>query len=126
MAGRTVSQVNLVVPNNVWWTDAFQFGVVGDTSWSFAHMYFLCDLKADPPQALADLPLSSEASPPTILVLDEINRILQFEVTDLVLRAALVVQPYSYDLVMVNATTGERDLLMIGTITVTQGITIED
>jgi hypothetical protein len=106
--------------------DAFQFGVVGDTSWSFAHKHFLCDLKADPTQTAADMALSSIASPQTIIVVDEIARILQFEVTDMALRAALVVQPYSYDLVMVDDTTDERDLLMIGTITVTQGITIED
>ena len=127
MAGRTVSQVNIAVPSNVWWLDTFQFGTVGDLSWSFAHKHFLCDLKADPTQTVADLALSSMTSPePTIIVVNEEDRILGFYVTDIELRAALVVQPYSYDLVMVDATTGERDLLMIGTITITQGVTIED
>jgi hypothetical protein len=106
--------------------DAFQFGVAGDLSWSFAHKHFLCDLKADPTQATADLALSSIASPATLVVVDEANRILSYFVEDITLRVALQPGAYQYDLVMVDDTTGERDLLMIGTITVTQGVTIED
>lgn len=126
MTVTTVSVVNITVPNNVWWLDAFQFGTVGDTSWSFAHQEFLCDLKSDPTVLTPDMALSSVSSPPTIVVLDEAARILTFDVTDHMIRAHVQPGPYTYDLIMVDMTTGERRRLMKGVITIEQGITIED
>ena len=119
--------VTFSIKNNVWFLNAFRFGVVGDTSWSFTNKDFLCDLKSDPSQTNPDLSLSSTGpSPATILVLDPIARVLQFNVEDLVLRNKLSVGPYQYDLIMVDDTTGERDMLMSGVITVMQGVTLED
>jgi hypothetical protein len=119
--------VNISVPNNVWFKNAFRFGVASDTSWSFTGKMFLCDLKADPTQTNADLALSSLASPePTLVVLDAIQRILAFSVKDTLIRNRLQVQPYFYDLIMVDTTTFERDALMQGMITFTQGVTLED
>ena len=126
MTTTTLFNVNFPIRNNAWWLTAFQFGIAGDTSWSFTHKHFLCDLKGDPTQSTPDFATSSIESPPTILVLDEVQRILQFYVTDLQIRAVLQVQPYNYDLIMVDDITGERDSLMFGIITVTQGITLED
>ena len=119
--------VTFSIKNNVWFLNAFRFGVVGDTSWSFTNKDFLCDLKSDPSQTNPDLSISSTGpSPATILVLDPIARVLQFNVEDLVLRNKLSVGPYQYDLIMVDDTTGERDMLMSGVITVMQGVTLED
>jgi hypothetical protein len=119
--------VTFSIKNNAWFLNAFRFGLLGDTSWSFTGKNFLCDLKSDPAQAKADLALSSTSpSPATILVLDPVQRVLQFNVTDHLIRSKLQLGPYNYDLIMVDAVTGERDTLMSGVITVVQGITIED
>lgn len=119
--------VTFSIKNNAWFLNAFRFGVVGDTSWSFTGKHFLCDLKSDPSVPKPDLSLSSTApSPATIIVLDAVARVLQFNVTDLVVRAKLQPGPYQYDLMMCDTITGERDTLMSGTITVEQGITLGD
>lgn len=116
--------VTFSIFNNVWFLDAFQFGTPGDLSWSFTGKDFLCDLKSDPTVTKPDMSLSSTSSPPTIVVLDPVNRILQYYVEDLVLRHYLQPGPYQYDLIMVDRVTGERDILMSGTITVVQGVTL--
>jgi hypothetical protein len=119
--------VTFSIKNNVWFLNAFRFGVLGDTSWSFTGKHFLCDFKSDPSQAKPDLSTSSTSpSPATILVLDPVVRVLQFNVTDLVVRNKLQPGPYQYDLIMVDAVTGERDTLMGGVMTVEQGVTLED
>jgi len=120
------AKVTFPQPNNAWLLLAFRFGTQGDTSWSFVGKHFLCDFKADPGQDDADLATSSIGSPQTILVLDTVNRILQFNLTDHQLRAALEPGPYSFDMIMVDDVTGERDVLMTGVMTLTQGVTIED
>ena len=116
--------VNFSIKNNVWFVNAFQFGGVGDTSWSFTGKNFLCDLKSDPGQTKADLSLSSTETPATIVVTDAVARVLQFNVHDLAIRNKLQPGPYQYDLIMVDVGTGERDPLMGGVITVEQGVTI--
>lgn len=119
--------VLISILNNAWFNNAFQYGVVGDTSWSFTGKEFLCDLKSDIDNVTPELSLASDSqSPPTILVLDPVLRILQFNVTDLVIRASLPVGPYQYDLVMSDILTGERDVLMSGVITVVQGVTLTE
>jgi hypothetical protein len=113
--------------NNAWFLNAFRFGVQGDISWSFDDKSFLCDLKSDPSQTKPDLSLSSSTpSPATILVLDPVQRVLQYNVTDIAIRKALQPGPYQYDLIMVDDVTGERDPLMGGVITVVQGVTLGD
>ena len=117
--------VTFSIMNNAWFLNAFRFGVLGDTSWSFTGKHFLCDLKSDPSVTKPDLSLSSlTPSPATILVLDPVVRVLQFNVTDLLIRSKLQLGPYQFDLIMVDNVTGERDTLMSGTITVDQGVTL--
>jgi hypothetical protein len=111
-------------PNNTWLLLAWRFGTQGDTSWSFTGKSFLCDFKADPSQVKPDLVTSSATN--TILILDVVNRILQFNVTDLVIRQKLQPGPYFGDLIMVDNVTGERDPLMNIVMTITQGVTLED
>lgn len=119
--------VTFSIKNNVWFLNAFRFGTLGDTSWSFAGKRFLCELKSDPASTKADLSLSSTSgSPATLIVLDPVVRVLQFNVADSVIRSKLPLGPYQYDLLMIDVATGQRDTLMVGTITVTQGVTLGD
>lgn len=117
--------VSFSIKNNAWFLNAFRFGALGDTSWSFTGKHFLCDLKSDPGATKADLSLSSRTpSPANIIVLDPVERVLQFSVTDTLIRAKLQPGPYQYDLIMCDDASGERDTLMTGTITVELGITL--
>lgn len=123
--------VNFAVKTSAWLTDQFRFGVVGDTSWSFTNKYFLCDFKQDPSQSTPDLSLSSQPVAGVniditngIIVVDVVQRILKFNVTDKQLQDYMQLGPESYDLIMVDQTTGERDPLMTGVLTVDQGVTL--
>lgn len=118
--------VTFSIKNNVWLTNAWQFGKPADTSWSFTGKHFLCDFKADPDQAVPTLALASTGLSPGIIVIDAVARILGFKVTDLVIRQKFSLGPYQFDLIMVDDSTGERVPLMSGVMTVEQGITIED
>lgn len=120
-----VAIVDIELANNVYWDDAFQYGKIGDTSWSFTGKSFLLDMKVNKSDATAVLSLSSGAA--QIVVDDAVQRILHFFVSDHVIRAALTpCQRYFYDLIMVDSVTGQRDALMRGEICVAQGVTIED
>jgi hypothetical protein len=146
---RGITVVDVEVSNNAWWDDAFQFGVQGDTSWSFNGVTFLLDIKVIQSDANAVLSLSS---PGTITVVDTVQRILQMNVTDKAMRAVLLTtdvtalpigwvvpagttQPgangtlfgrYEYDLIMVTTSTGQRDMLMQGDFVMKRGVTVED
>lgn len=128
-----ITRVDIVITNNAWWVDAFQFGTLGDTSWSFTNQSFLVDVKAHASDTSPLLALNSSGG--AIAVNDAINRILSFNVTDHAVRAALPVtdcdatppvKPYHYDLIMVDGSTGARVVLMYGSLTVLQGVTVED
>ena len=122
-----VTIVNISIENNAWWDDSFQFGTPGDTSWSFSNKTFTMDIKVNPTDNVAALAL---ASPATITVTDPTQRILTMNVTDTSIKAALSPTggaasngAYNYDLIMTDGITGQRDMLMKGTITVLQGVT---
>lgn len=122
----TAARVDMVISNNATWEDAFEFGTIGDTSWSFTAKSFFADIKGtrDDPNAL--LSLSSADS--TIVVDDAAQRILHFEVDEDTITANLPItedcDPYIYDLVMVDNVTSVRTVLMWGYVTVEQGITL--
>lgn len=118
--------VTFACKNNVWLLNAWRFGVLGDTSWNFTGKHFLCDFKADPDQTTPTLALASTGLNPGILVVDAVTRVLQFSVTDIVIRQKFQLGPYQFDLIMVDNSTGERNSLMSGVLTIEQGITIED
>ena len=128
----SVSRVDIFLFNNVWWTDAFQYGEQDDTTWSFAGKSFILDVKMTTTDASPLLSLTSTAG--LIVVDDPVLRILHMEVDDHTIRNALPVNelanpeldPYVYDLIMVDDTTGERMMLMYGQLEVYQGVTIED
>lgn len=128
----SVTRVDLYLFNNVWWTDAFQFGESDDATWSFAGKTFILDIKMTTTDALPLLSLTTADG--FIVVDDPVLRILHMEVDDHTIRNALPVNelaspeldPYVYDLIMVDGTSGERMMLMYGQLEVFQGVTIED
>ena len=124
MSVHGVTRVNIEIRNNVYWDDAFQFGMPDDFTWSFTGKSFLLDVKAKSSDASALLALSSTGG--TIIVDDVSHRRLHMYVTDASIRATLPIGCYVYDLVMVDNSTGERDALMYGTLSVVQGVTGED
>lgn len=123
MKPRGLTKVDIVIQNNVYWDDAFQYGMPEDQTWNFNGMSFLLDIKQHEDDVNPLLSLNSTGG--TIVVADPINRILNMYVTDLTIRAALPLGQYVYDLIMVNNSTGERDALMYGELFVVQGVTLE-
>ena len=125
---QTQAIVDMTVPNNATWTDAFQFGTAGDTSWSFSGKTFRMDIKKRKTDVTALLSLTNAAG--TIVVDDVVNRILHFNVPDATITADLPLddcgkgERFVYDLIMLDMSTPPvRTTLMSGTIHVTQGVT---
>ncbi len=121
---KTAARVDMVISNNATWEDAFLFGTVGDTSWSFTNKRFLADIKGARDDPSPTLSLSSDGG--TIVVDDVVQRLLHFDVDEGTIKGALSVtddEPYVYDLVMVDTITNERVLLMGGKLCVEQGVT---
>jgi len=122
MSERGITTVDFAIALNRWWSDALQFGLPDDTTWSFTGMSFLMDLKVHSSDTIPVLSLSSAAG--SIVVDDPVKRILHFNVTDVALRAVLQAgTEYHYDLIMVNGVTGERDALCAGHVKVQSGVT---
>jgi hypothetical protein len=118
---RGITRVDLAISTNSWWDDAFQFGDPADVTWNFVGMSFLSGVKRSENDASPLLSCSSAAG--TIVVADPINRVLNYLVTDVAVKAALPDGDYQYDLIMVNNATGQRDVLMYGSLSVETGIT---
>lgn len=118
----TSAWVNITIANTVTWNDAFQFGTVGDTSWSFVGQNFKLEVKASRDDATALFTASSTGG--TIVVDDVVQRVLHMLVPEATVLANLPVAEYVYDLVMYDASTPPiRTQLMQGELKVTQGIT---
>jgi hypothetical protein len=120
----TTALVDIEILNNGTWIDAFQFGTVGDTSWSFTGQNFRLDIKGNRDQAVPLLSLLSTGGTPQIIVDDAVQRILHVNVTDTVITTNLPPGEYVYDFVMFDGQTPPvRVPLMAGRIRVDQGIT---
>lgn len=117
----TAARVHLLVFDNATFEDAFQFGVVGDTTWSFTGQNFRMDIKGDDDDAAALLSITSGAA--QIVVDDAVARVLHFKVDEATLTTALTPGEYVYDLVMYdNSTPAVRTVLMRGILTLCHGI----
>lgn len=118
----TRARVDIAFQNNVTWTDGFQFGTVGDTSWNFTDMQFQADIKAskEDPDAL----LVCTRDNGRIHVDSEVDRVLHFLVPHSVIQANLPPGDYVYDLIMFDV-DDVSTVLMGGTIKVKQGVTQE-
>jgi hypothetical protein len=118
----TSSWVNISVANNGTWSDAFQFGTPGDTSWSFTGQAFKMEVKASRNDITPLFTLQSSNG--TIIVDDVVQRILHFNQPDTAVQAALPVGEYVYDLVMFDTSVPPiRTVLMQGKVFVKQGVT---
>lgn len=112
----------MVVANNATWEDAFQFGVLGDTTWSFTGQSFHMDVKANRNDTAALFTLTTANG--RIVTDDAIARVLHLLVDMTTLQAALKVGEYHYDLVMVDGSSpAVRVPLMNGEVKIEQGVT---
>lgn len=121
-ASVTSALVDMVIQQNATWEDAFQFGVTGDTSWTFTGQSFILEVKADRDDAVALLTLSTANGR---IVVDSVSlRVLHFLVADAVIQAALKPATYVYDMIMFDGSVPSvRVPLMHGSVTVCQGVT---
>jgi hypothetical protein len=118
----TAARVDIVTPDNTTWTDAFQFGIQGDTSWSFTGQSFRLDIKGNKyTQSVALLSLLSAAG--QLVVQDPVQRILQMNVPEATLTGSLVPGEYQYDLIMFDASVPPiRIALMYGNFKLVHGV----
>jgi hypothetical protein len=118
----TSAWVNITIANTVTWQDAFQFGVVGDTTWSFTGQNFKLEVKASRDDAAALFTASTASG--SIVVDDVVQRVLHMNVPEATLLANLPVAEYVYDLVMYDGSVPPlRVQLMQGELQVKQGVT---
>lgn len=119
----TVACVDICHLNTGTLANAFQFGTEGDTTWSFTGMAFEMEVKASREDTSPLLTLTSTGG--TIVVDDEVERILHLNVSPAALQAALPCAEYVYDLVMIDASVTPNIItpLMQGKLTVSQGVT---
>lgn len=121
---QTAALVDISIQDNATFTDAFQFGDAGDTSWSFTGMSFIMDVKASRDDASPLLSISSALG--SIVVDDVVQRVLHFNVPDTAIQAALPVAVYVYDLIMFDGSSPPiRTPLMQGHLIVRKGVTEE-
>lgn len=117
----TSSRVDIAIQDNATWQDAFQFGTVGDTTWSFTGQVFRLDIKASRDDVAALLSLTSGAG--QIVVDDVVQRVLHMNVPESTL-TVLPAAEYVYELMMLDASSPTvRVPLMHGDITVSHGVT---
>lgn len=120
----TAARVDILTATNVTFADAFQFGVSGDTSWSFTGQSFRMDLKSNKFGPNAAL-LSITSGAGQIVVSDPVNRILYFDVPEATFSAADVIPgEYDYDFIMYDSSNpAVRIALMYGKFKMVQGVT---
>ncbi len=117
-----LTRVDMLIDDNLWWTDAFQFGDPTDFTWDFIGTSFYLSIKKHDDDLMPVLALTSNAG--QIVVEDTVNRILSMLVPDATIKASLSEGKYVYDLLMVTNATGQTDGLMYGEIHVAHGITM--
>jgi hypothetical protein len=118
----TAAKVNMEVIDSGDWSDAFQLGTPGDTSWSFTGGSFHMDVKGSTDDAVPLLSLTTANG--YVVIDDPVNRILHLAVPQSVLEAALIPGRYVYDLVLISA-AGVRTPLMYGWVKIKHGATQE-
>lgn len=119
---QTASVVNITTGDNQTLADAFQFGTVGDTSWSFTGQSFKMDIKASRDDTTPLLELTSAGG--TIVIDDVVQRVLHLNVPDTTIQADLPCGEYVYDLIMFDGSVPPiRVPLMQGKLFVKRGVT---
>lgn len=116
----TSARVDMSVDNNGSWSDAFQFGETDDTTWELTDCTFELHVRRN---AFESSPLLSLTTGNGRIVIDDnIQRVIHFDVASADLKAALDPGDYVYDLVMTDANS-VRVPLMHGILEVVQGVT---
>lgn len=116
----TSANVTISTAINASFSDAFQFGLDTDTTWTFSNKTFRMDVKADVEDADALLTFSSGGG--EIVVDDVALRILHFNVPMSIIQDAVPPGPYVYDLIMTDD-SDVRTPLMHGKFWVVDGVT---
>ncbi len=120
------ARVDIKIPNNATFGDAIQFdppvaGVTGP-AWSLSGQSFIMEVDANYEANVHLLRITSDDG--QIIVDDEIERIIHFNVPDSTIQGALVPGVYVYDLIMYDGSNPPvRVALMHGKFTVTDGVT---
>jgi hypothetical protein len=118
----TAALVDVVIANNATWNDAFQFGIVGDTSWDLTGQSFKMELKASHNDTTPLVTFTSAGG--TIVIDDLVQRVIHMNVPDTTIQASLPVGQYVYDLIMFDGSSPAiRVQLMTGHAYVRQGVT---
>lgn len=119
---QTAAFVNIFTQDNATLDDAFQFGVVGDTSWSFVGQSFEMSVKASRDDVAPLVTFTSGGG--TILVDDVVQRVLHLNVPQATINLDLPCAEYDYDLIMVDTSTPPiRVPLMQGKLFIKRGVT---
>ncbi|HEX6825744.1 MAG TPA: hypothetical protein VF077_05440 [Nitrospiraceae bacterium] len=116
----TSAEVNLEIDNNGTWMDAFQFGKPNDHNWTLKDQTFELDVQRNAYDLVPLLSLTTVNG--RIIVDDENQRVIHFNVPAADIQENLDPGIYVYDLVMINA-FDQRVPLMHGTLEVVQGVT---
>jgi hypothetical protein len=118
----TAAVVDIYISDNATMQDAFQFGTVGDTSWSFTGMSFKMEVKASRDDTTPLVTWTSGGG--QIAVDDVVQRVLHLNVPDTVVQASLPPAEYVYDFLMIDGSTPPiRTQLMQGRLFVSRGVT---
>jgi hypothetical protein len=119
----TSARVDCILQTNATWTDAFQFGTLGDYSWSFTGQNFRLDLKSNKYTQTASL-LSLTSGAGQIQVQSTTLRILNMNVPEATFASAGIIPgTYDYDLIMYDSSAPNvRIPLMHGKVHMKQGV----
>lgn len=118
----TASWVDIFAGDNATLQDAFRFGVLGDTSWSFTGQSFKMEIKASRDDVAPLLTLTSAGG--SIIVDDAVQRVLHLNKDMTTLQAAVPVGEYVYDFIMFDASVPPiRTVLMQGRFVLKHGVT---
>ena len=116
----TSAHVDLAIDDNATWSDAFQFGDLGDTTWTLSGCTFTMDVQITYYDLAPKLSLATTAG--TIVTADPVQRVIYLSVPSAAIVAALIPGTYVYDLIMTDA-FGVRTALMHGSVEVSHGVT---
>lgn len=125
--GASAARVNFVQQDNATLEDAVQFDPKGATgpavgAWSLTNQNFRMDIKRRREDANPLLTLTSASG--QIVTVDPVQRVVQFNVPETVLTAALTPGRYVYDFIMFdNSVPPVRVPLMFGTFDLRHGVT---
>lgn len=119
---QTSAKVRIETPDNVTFSDAFQFGDPTDLTWTLTGQSFRMDIKGNKEDLVPKISLTSGAGQ---IIVDNVTlRVVHMKVQDSVLRASLVPGKYFYDFIMYDASVPPlRVALMHGTFEFTHGVT---